>query len=470
MACNSNSAVRRRKYMDYSQYKAGCLQKLKDFLTSEKKRPVLFIGSGLSQRYLQIPDWKGLLDALCHSPVKMPKPLEYYLQSTGNDYPKVADKLEQRYFHYFWKHKKEYPGYLFSETENKDIFLKYSISKIIEKHNAQLNSDSLWNNPEIKALKKVNPQMILTTNYDLLLEKIFPKYDSYIGQDSIKSNLNDFKIMKIHGSVTDPKSIVIDTADYKKFATRQVYMVAKLLTYFVEYPIIFIGYSVSDNNIKDILSSVKKIMTPTKNMSIPKLNNIFFVEWNDKKNPTPDSISSEKIIDLGNGNGIKVNYLYLDEFENLFTAISQNSIDINVLKTVNRTIDNIIKSSSITNLEVDVASIDYLKDPQMFLSLLQNPDMMLSLSTLKSANQLASEFPFTPTELAKKTHYPNWQLLYQDIDAISKKYSVDIRETNNKFHASISGGINRYSKVALNLLLDHHNDKSLAKYFVKSKQ
>ncbi|GEP25315.1 hypothetical protein FAM18157_02806 [Lacticaseibacillus paracasei] len=38
--------------MDYSQYKAGCLEKLKDFLTSEKKRPVLFIGSGLSQRYL----------------------------------------------------------------------------------------------------------------------------------------------------------------------------------------------------------------------------------------------------------------------------------------------------------------------------------------------------------------------------------------------------------------------------------
>lgn len=73
----------------------------------------------------------------------------------------------------FVEHKKEYPGYLFSETENKDIFLKYSISKIIEKHDAQLNSDSLWNNPEIKALQGVTPQMILTTNYDLLLEKVF---------------------------------------------------------------------------------------------------------------------------------------------------------------------------------------------------------------------------------------------------------------------------------------------------------
>lgn len=455
--------------MDYVKYKTDCLDKLKGFLTLEKKRPVLFIGSGLSQRYLKIPDWKGLLDTLCKSPVKMPRPLKYYLQSTNGDYPKVADKLKQKYFNYFWQHEKEYPDYLFSETENKDIFLKYSISKIIEQHDIQLKSDDLWNNPEIKALKKVNPQMILTTNYDLLLEKIFPKYDSYIGQDSIKSNLNDFKIMKIHGSVTDPKSIVIDTADYNKFAIRQEYMVAKLLTYFVEYPIIFMGYSISDSNIKNILSSVKKIMTPTKNMSIPKLNNIFFVEWNDKKNPTPDSISSEKIIDLGNGNGIKVNYLYLDEFENLFTAISQNSIDINVLKTVNRTIDNIIKSSSITNLEVDVASIDYLKDPQMFLSLLQKPDMMLSLSTLKSANQLASEFSFTPTKLAEAAHYSNWQFLYRDIDAISKDYKVDIRKTNNQFHTSISGGINRYSKVALELLLDYQKEKPLKKYFDKNK-
>ena len=83
--------------MDYVKYKTDCLDKLKGFLTLEKKRPVLFIGSGLSQRYLKIPDWKGLLDTLCKSPVKMPRPLKYYLQSTNGDYPKVADKLKQKY-------------------------------------------------------------------------------------------------------------------------------------------------------------------------------------------------------------------------------------------------------------------------------------------------------------------------------------------------------------------------------------
>lgn len=104
--------------MDYVKYKTDCLDKLKSFLTLEKKRPVLFIGSGLSQRYLKIPDWKGLLDTLCKSPVKMPRPLKYYLQSTNGDYPKVADKLKQKYFNYFWQHEKEYPDYLFYNLPN----------------------------------------------------------------------------------------------------------------------------------------------------------------------------------------------------------------------------------------------------------------------------------------------------------------------------------------------------------------
>ncbi|KRL32774.1 hypothetical protein FD20_GL002351 [Liquorilactobacillus uvarum DSM 19971] len=75
-------------------------------------------------------------------------------------------------------------------------------------------------------------------------------------------------------------------------------------------------------------------MTPAKNMSIPKLNNIFFVEWNDKKNPTPDSISSEKIIDLGNGG---VNYLTIfpDSKENLITAIPRQSLGYSTAKTSN---------------------------------------------------------------------------------------------------------------------------------------
>lgn len=64
------------------------------------------------------------------------------------------------------------------------------------------------------------------------------------------------EIYKIHGSVQNPESIVINKADYQKFYDKGKYLAAKLMTIFMEYPIIFIGYSISDSDIQAILSDV----------------------------------------------------------------------------------------------------------------------------------------------------------------------------------------------------------------------
>ena len=61
------------------------------------------------------------------------------------------------------------------------------------------------------------------------------------------------EVYKIHGSVSDPSSVVINENDYKEFKEKSEYLAAKLLTIFMEYPIIFMGYSISDKNIQDIL-------------------------------------------------------------------------------------------------------------------------------------------------------------------------------------------------------------------------
>ncbi|WP_354006044.1 SIR2 family protein [Paenibacillus polymyxa] len=48
--------------------------------------------------------------------------------------------------------------------------------------------------------------------------------------------------------------------DYENFFKKQIYLIAKLFAYFMEHLIIFIGYSLSDGNIKSILYSVKQIL------------------------------------------------------------------------------------------------------------------------------------------------------------------------------------------------------------------
>lgn len=81
--------------------------------------------------------------------------------------------------------------------------------------------------------------------------------------------------MKIHGSSKEPESIIITNEDYVEFYKRKKYISAKLLTYFVEHPLFFIGYSINDENIKAILSDIDEIIAPN-NALIP---NIYLVSF-----------------------------------------------------------------------------------------------------------------------------------------------------------------------------------------------
>ena len=92
------------------------------------------------------------------------------------------------------------------------------------------------------------------------------------------------EIYKIHGSVQNPESIVINKADYQKFYDKGKYLAAKLMTIFMEYPIIFIGYSISDSDIQAILSDAGTIRKYELSILNPKIETLqkrfIFVEYN----------------------------------------------------------------------------------------------------------------------------------------------------------------------------------------------
>ena len=107
---------------------------------------------------------------------------------------------------------------------------------------------------------------IITTNYDNLCEQIFPEFETYVGEDELIFHDPTFarETYKIHGSVTEPDSLVITDYDYNRFFRRSRYLAAKLMTIFLEYPIIFLGYSIEDPNIRSILSEVMECVGPKK--------------------------------------------------------------------------------------------------------------------------------------------------------------------------------------------------------------
>lgn len=121
--------------------------------------------------------------------------------------------------------------------------------------NVEYDSD----NAEIQLLKKLSIRSIsgiITTNYDFFLEHIFDGFQTFTGQDElIFANLaQSGEIYKIHGSAEKPESIIITAEDYHNFEKMSAYLIAKILTIFLEYPIIFLGYSLQDRNILKTIS------------------------------------------------------------------------------------------------------------------------------------------------------------------------------------------------------------------------
>ena len=100
--------------------------------------------------------------------------------------------------------------------------------------------------------------MSFTTNYDFFFEKLFDDYTPYVGQDQLVFSAIQgiAEIYKIHGSVSLPETLVINERDYEVFNDKSKYLAAKLMTIFMEYPIIYIGYSLTDQDIQKILNDI----------------------------------------------------------------------------------------------------------------------------------------------------------------------------------------------------------------------
>lgn len=435
---------------------------LKEFLKTSQIRPILFIGSGMSRRYIKSPDWKGLLNYLIEENPLINKPLPYFIQLHEGNLSKVASDLVMSYYEFAWDNRNLFPEELF-ESHNKSVYLKYKIASYFETLVKDYDKTNHEYIEELSLFEKLSPQAIITTNYDTLLEEIFPKYEVIVGQKVIhkKESTDIGHLLKIHGSANDLNSIVIEEKDYTNFEENQIYLIAKLLTYFVEHPIIFLGYSLNDKNIKSILKNVKKIQGLENGKN---LKNMWFIEWSKYElSETELSYENTKNINIGDGEYIKINYIKLHSYINLFNALYQESVDIGLLKSFEAAVYNVVKSDSITDLKVDIASLRYLTDSENVLKTFtfnpssnnsQETRSLLSFAKINQANELAVQYCYTATQLSIEVYEDknsHWSRAYKLMDLINEHLGINIRESNNLYHISLNG-INRYTEEAVTVL------------------
>lgn len=316
------------------------------FISNFKNYPVLFIGTGFSLRYLEHSfRWDDLLAYISYM---MTGNDEHYLDikskhSNGNDYnlDEVAQVLETEFNELLEKPEERHGKF---EKINDDFYkymrdninisrFKIYLSKIFSDLSMKENIQA-----EIVSLTKArkNISSIVTTNYDRLAEKLFD-FSPLIGNDILLSNPYG-SLYKIHGCVTRPDKIIITTDDYKNFESKYELIRAQLISLFVHNPIIFLGYSVGDRNIKDILKTIFTYVDFNTPLADKIRSNFLLVEYD--KGSTNKEVTEHDIV-LNDITTIRINKIKTDDYISIYEAISNLQLPISTMDI--RKVQNIVK-------------------------------------------------------------------------------------------------------------------------------
>jgi len=331
---------------------------IEDVLKQSESLPFLFIGSGISRRYLDMPDWEGLLKLLSeliskNSYQKYLNKADYLLRSnyTYNDKMSAIADYIQVDLNNIWYDKDEFKGTrdLYIEEISKGISpLKIEIANYVKKLSS--DSDKYLLKNEIESMKKISEKSIagiITTNYDLFLESIFD-FKSYVGQEELmfSTSYGFGEIYKIHGCCSNPGSIIINSKDYEKMHNTNQYLAAKLLTIFVENPIIFMGYSINDGDIQDIIKSLV-ICSGDKIKSVE--DKFIFIERSTDVENYVESEYSMNFSDISKS--INMKKIQLNDYSLLYETLANNKskYPVKALRRVKKDIYELVVSNDENN-------------------------------------------------------------------------------------------------------------------------
>ncbi len=128
--------------------------------------------------------------------------------------------------------------------------------------------ESLNPTPGHQAIPNFRWRGVVTTNYDWLVERAYDKaaeprqtYERMLWDrdnfDAVARDTNKVALLKLHGCLSRLNDtelpLVLSSHDYHKFKKNRQQLVSTFREWGMSHPIIFCGYQVADENIKDIL-------------------------------------------------------------------------------------------------------------------------------------------------------------------------------------------------------------------------
>lgn len=350
---------------------------IQDFISKFKNHPVLFVGAGLSLRYLENSyNWEDLLKTIARS---FHDNDEYFLDLKaeyktlqGYRYECIASRLEKDFDQHLKENrhgKFEAINNQFYELVDKGISVsrfKLYIADLMK--DMKIKESAIAEISEFKKARK-NISSVITTNYDHMMEELFG-FHPLIGNDILLSNPYG-SVYKIHGCVSEPGKIIITENDYEEFDRRYELIRAQLLSMFIHNPIIFIGYNIGDKNIKDILKTIFSYVEYNSDDAQRIRDNFLLVEYDKGSNNTE---VLEHDIDIEGFTTIRINKLKTDDYTSIYRALSNLMLPVSAMDI--RKVQNVVRDICAGgSIEVSITEN---------LDQLENSDKVLVLGSKKT--------------------------------------------------------------------------------------
>ena len=228
----------------------------------KQRKVMLFVGSGISAS-VDLPTWGSLISTLGEK-----QGFDKELFSCYGDNMMLAEYADK-------------DGGVYKELNNQfDIDLK---------HNSVIR-DKLIKSEIYEKLLELDFPIIYTTNYDHLIETY---YEHKGKQCEVIKTIDDMslapsgvtRIMKFHGDLETEQEIVLSESQYFKRMDFQHFMDIQLQADMLRYKVLFLGYSLSDINIKLLLYLARK-RNNTIRKSVNECNSYIFTA-------TPNQVQKE---------------------------------------------------------------------------------------------------------------------------------------------------------------------------------
>ena len=202
-------------------------------------RLCFFTGTGFSKAVTQnsAPGWEALLDVVCNA-CRNPEDIKESLFPEDQPNPTSLEEAAQIIS-------------IDLLEEGKSIYQE--IAKVIEK--LELSGD----NSSIRDFLSKRKYSVITTNYDYLLEELAGFEDCHSLTPGLPIPRYPARVdtYHVHGSIDVPENMVVTSDDYHQFINNESYFSRKLSTLLHENTVVILGYSLSDTNLKAILSDYR---------------------------------------------------------------------------------------------------------------------------------------------------------------------------------------------------------------------